>query len=270
MESRKKSFRVGTSAAISGVLALSAPAAAQTCALDLSRPIIIPRNPKDPADTEKRAYRLADGAVVFVGRLTIDADGHPRAYGPRGTGLDDLGNAGRPGNWWGLATDRRDCGPTGTPILQQAGDPAPGFFVSKTTMTAGTGCRRQDNYVHSGKIPYVALPPAIAKIARNQGRLAVVHNPAGRATAFAVHADGAPPFGIGEGSMALARRLGLSDNPRRGGMNGRGLIYIVLPRQTGFPRDAADVDSRAQAAFTAWGGPARLAACRAAVERAPR
>ena len=71
--------------------------------------------------------RTREKALFFVAGMTIDADGSPRAYHPRGSppGLDFLANAGSPGNFFGIVTDRH-----GNPVVQSADDPAPGFFVS--------------------------------------------------------------------------------------------------------------------------------------------
>ena len=243
---------------------------AQTCPIDLANPILIPKNPRDANDRVKRAYRLPDGSIVFLGRFTIDADGAPRAYGPNNSGLDDLGNAGRPGNWWALATTAAGCGPSGTPVLQANDDPAPGFYVSKTTMeNTAFSCRKQRRYVNSDAISYVALPRAVATIVGNQGKLTVVQRGA-FGPAFAVHADQAPAFGVGEGSMELARAVGLNPDPRRGGTGARELLFVVLPQRVGFPADNLAVQSAARTAFEAWGGFARLAACRSAVDSAPR
>jgi hypothetical protein len=52
-------------------------------------------------------------AFFFLSKLAIDADGAPRAYHPAlprrpsgsPPGLDDLRNAGRPGNWFAIVTD---------------------------------------------------------------------------------------------------------------------------------------------------------------------
>ena len=42
-------------------------------------------------------------AFFFEAGMMIDADGAYRAYHPQpGKGLDYLGNAGKPGNWWAL------------------------------------------------------------------------------------------------------------------------------------------------------------------------
>jgi hypothetical protein len=52
--------------------------------------------------------RRDDGSAFFYeAGLNIDADGAPHGYHPDGrSGLDYLGNAGRPGNWWALVTDK--------------------------------------------------------------------------------------------------------------------------------------------------------------------
>ena len=79
-------------------------------------------------------WTLSPGTAFFyIGGMAIDADGAPTAYHPNGTsGLDALGNAGRPGNWWALVTDTGTS--AGTPVIQGAADPAPGFYVSTTSL----------------------------------------------------------------------------------------------------------------------------------------
>src|SRR5271165_3204735 len=72
-------------------------------------------------------------AIVWEGGMQIDADGSPRAYNPVSSkGLDALGNAGRPGNWWALATVNGKS--SGKPVIQGPSDPAPGFYVSTTAL----------------------------------------------------------------------------------------------------------------------------------------
>ena len=63
-----------------------------------------------------------ESAFYFFTGMSIDADGAPKAYHPNGSppGLDDLANAGHPGNWWGMIVTLG-----GTPVVQRAGDPAP-------------------------------------------------------------------------------------------------------------------------------------------------
>ena len=63
-----------------------------------------------------------DGKIItYTGEMTVCADGSPRAYGPEGCSpepLDYLGNAGYPGNWWGITTDKY-----GNPYVQQDSSP---------------------------------------------------------------------------------------------------------------------------------------------------
>ncbi len=57
--------------------------------------------------------------VFYKSGMTIDADGAPKAYHPKpddNKGLDALGNAGHPGNWWALVTDNGK--PSGNPVIQ--------------------------------------------------------------------------------------------------------------------------------------------------------
>ena len=74
-----------------------------------------------------------DSAFFYESGFMIDADGAYHAYHPDNrSGLDYLGNAGRPGNWWALVTDNRK--PSGNPVIQSKSDPAPGFYISTTTL----------------------------------------------------------------------------------------------------------------------------------------
>jgi hypothetical protein len=224
---------------------------------------VVPANPKDPRDTVKHAYKLADGTIVFLGKFEIDADGAPKAYGPDAKGLDKLANAGSSGDWWGLATDRPDCGPSGNPVLQTEDDPAPGFYVSTTSMRdpAVRDCHRQRKYVDSTAIPYVALASVIAKVKHGRGSLVAVKKISKSTVEFAVHADGAPAYGIGEGSIYLAHRLGLKSDPRNGGESARTFVYLILNDTMSFPHRAEEVQSATSDAFQRWGGIDRLTRC---------
>jgi len=253
-----------------GVAANRLAVAGIDCSIDRNSPIVIPAHAK--VDARKQAYRLPDGSILFLGSFTIDADGAPNAYGPDNRGLDDIANAGSPGNWYGLATDAQDCGPTGTPLHQSTNDPAPGFYVSTTSMTnpAVQDCRKQRNYVDSTSIPYVALPKAIAKLDKNRGNLVVIERLSGGSPEFAVLADGAPSYGFGEGSIELATRLGLNSDPRRGGTSQREIVFLEFTDRMGFPASADEVRSNSSAAFAKWGGEARLKVCRQVLSPPPR
>jgi hypothetical protein len=238
-----------------------------------------------PSDARGRgvrtAYRLDDGSLIFMGRLRVDADGAPRAYHPQQQrGLDRLDNAGHAGDWWGIATNTRDhegdpnCAPHGKPVVQGPHDPAPGFYVSTTTMMDPRveDCRRQRAYVDADAINYVALPRKLAAYdARHHaGPLAMVVNTRNEKRAGAVLADEAPPTGFGEGSIALARRLGYRPSPRDGGTEARDAFYLVFTDTQKFPHAEKVVDDAAAAAFARWGGDERLAVCRKALAKLPR
>lgn len=186
---------------------------------------------------------VPSATVRFSAGLAIDADGAPKAYGPNGLGLDALANAGKPGNWWGLAT--RD----GVPIVQGPQDPAPGYYVSTTALED----RRQPEgsplrYVDSSTVPYVVLPPSqLKKQGVRLGDFAAVVNERTGAVAYAIVADLGPEGKLGEGSIALAEALGVPSNPRRGGTSEQ-LRYLIFPHSgNGKPRRERRLSAKAHA-----------------------
>lgn len=193
--------------------------------------------------------------VAFKGGLSVDADGSPHAYHPANTGLDALANAGRPGNWWGLATDSR-----GKPVVQGANDPAPGYYVS-TTALADPRFKPTDprRYVDSEKIPFIAMPPQLKSQGVQLGDLVAVRNERTGKTVFAVVADVGPKDHLGEGSIKLAQELGLNANPRNGGA-GSGISYVAFPgsKQT-WPMTHEQLQAAGRRLYDAWGGDAQLA-----------
>lgn len=230
--------------------------------------------PPGPADTapvacQKEAFFVIDGAQVwrvagedaffFEVGMTIDADGAPDAYHPDNTGTDHLDNAGRPGNWWALATDTGER--SGEPVVQGPGDPNPGFYVSKTSLEDRTKPRTDPRrYVNSNVIPFVVLPGGNLGGAR-LGDLGLVVNTANGRRAFAIFADIGPRRHLGEGSIALAEALGIPSNPRRGGA-ASGVRYLIWPGSgNGKPRTIEEINAAAEARFASWGGRARLDAC---------
>ncbi len=252
-------------------VALSLPVRA---ACELTRSINVP--PQPGLDTKsKHAYGLKDGSTVFLGRLFIDADGAPKAYHQNNDiALDTLDNAGAPGNWWALATDAKDCGPSGKPIIQGDGDPAPGYYVVLTSMVnpAIADCRKQRKYVDAEKIPYVALSPKIRGFdyANNEGALALVVNLKTGKRSFAVFADQAPAYGIGEGSIFLGQKLGYNANPKTGGTEQRQNFFVIFKDELDFPKNSAAVQTAAAKAFQKWGGDMRLKDCLTKVKAAPK
>jgi hypothetical protein len=118
-----------------------------------------------------------DSAFFYESGMMIDADGGYHAYHPDNkSGLDYLGNAGKPGNWWALVTDNEK--PSGNPVIQSSSDPAPGFYIS-TTSLEDSSVDREDprRYVNAESINFFVLPGKLGA-RRETGRLGCDH-PAG-------------------------------------------------------------------------------------------
>lgn len=204
-----------------------------------------------------------DRAILYAAPMAIDFDGAPNAYHPptaakpnsgRPPGLDDLRNAGGPGNWYGVVTGsgRKD----GTPVVQGPSSPCPGFYISPTALSAPH--RRSDDvraYVDAMSVPYVAIPGGSFRAATGAqlGDLAVVlyrNEP----PCAAIIADIGPRARIGEGSSALARALHLDE---RHGHSARDVVYVLLSgtrTSPAWPRGLDEIHAEARQAFALWGG----------------
>jgi len=201
-----------------------------------------------------RVYKF-DGTgpsgIFFSAGLAINADGSPRAYHPKGSppGLDHLANAGRPGDWWGIATNSG-----GTPYVQGATDAAPGYYVSTTALFDKTHpTSSPQRYVDSEGVNFIVMPRSFGQGIK-LGDFAVVVNLGNQAYEYAVYADIGPKDQIGEGSMALAGALGINNNPRNGG-TGHGIVTVVFPGSAkGWPQTAHQIEAAGAALFDAWGG----------------
>jgi hypothetical protein len=199
-------------------------------------------------------------AVLFHAGMSVDADGAPNAYAPRNKGLDFIANAKNGGRFVGVAT-RAD----GEPIVQRSGR-FKGFYVSTTSLRNAAGSvSAAGTYVDATKIPYIVLPPEfMEQFGVALGDLAVVINRKNGKSSPAIFADTGPRGKIGEGSIALARALGLDANPRRGGTSTPSIAYLVFPRSglgPGKLRTAKEIKGSALKAFREWGGAKRLKAC---------
>lgn len=200
-----------------------------------------------------------NSAFFYEAGMMIDADGAYHAYNPTNSlGLDYLGNAGVPGNWWALVTDNGQ--PNGKPLIQKATDPAPGFYISTTSLQdPNKKASDPTRYVDSESISFIVLPGGLG-LGQKLGDFAVVINPATGAYEYAVYADSGPSNKIGEGSIALAKTLGVPSSPKNGGVSA-GIIYIVFPNsKKGWPLTQSDIDQYAAALFGAWGGIAQAKA----------
>lgn len=194
-------------------------------------------------------------AFFFEAGMTIDADGAPNAYNPENTGLDDLSNAGEPGHWDGVIQDEQ-----GNPYVQGPNDPFPGYYVSCTALSDRTKSRIDPTrYVDASTIPYIVLPGDVARqTGARLGDFAVVFNLRNNRFSYAIFADIGT---MGEGSVALARNLGISPDARSGGTK-RGIRYLVFPGSgNGQPRPIEEIDSEAEKEIQHWGGTGRLGTC---------
>lgn len=212
------------------------------------------------AEREIPIWRMPETSAFFYeAGMTIDADGAPNAYHPDNTGLDDLSNAGGPGNWEGLAKDRY-----GDPYVQGPDDPFPGYFVSATALVDRTRAVNDPlRYVDASKIPYVVLPGGMARqLGARPGDFAVVLNQRNSKMSYAIFGDVGPSDRIGEGSVALAENLGIRSDARNGGARG-GILYLVFPGSgDGRPRAVDEIDTEGGKLFQAWGGSDQFLACR--------
>jgi Fungal chitosanase of glycosyl hydrolase group 75 len=173
----------------------------------------------------KTAVFKIEGLPVtcFQAGMAIDADGSPRAYHPENTGLDDLKHGGLPGNWWGIATTNELT--TGEPLVQKTSDPAPGFYVSTTSLIDERYQYQNPlRYVNAEEIPYFVLPDHFSPTIQ-LGDIAWLHNTHNGLNSFAVFADVGPD--VGEGSMYLAKKLGIDNHPRYGGIDS-GILYFIF------------------------------------------
>ncbi len=194
-------------------------------------------------------------AFFFVSGIMIDADGSPNAYHPDNIGLDDLANAGVPGHWDGIITDR-----VGEPLIQGPDEPFPGYYVSCTSLSDRTKARTDPSrYVDASKIPYIVLPRDVAvQGGAELGDFAVVVNLRNGKSSYAIFADVGT---LGEGSIALANNLGIWSDARQGGRRG-GILYLVFPgsgnRQ---PRTLDEISGESEKLLQNWGGAEKLTSC---------
>ena len=190
-------------------------------------------------------------AIFYKGGMKIDADGSPHAYHPQNKGLDHNYNGGSLGHWWGVVTNDQ-----GKPVIQGAKDPAPGYYVSCTSLVDQTKDKYDPyRYVNAEMIPYIVLPARLyIKANINLGDFAAVINKKTGKIAYAIFADVGPAGKLGEGSIALANNLGIYSSPKDGGAD-EDVIYIVFPGSgNGQSRDLEEIHSYGPKLLKEWGG----------------
>jgi hypothetical protein len=138
--------------------------------------------------------------------------------------LDFLANAGEPGNWYGIATDK-----AGAPYIQGPKDPFPGFYVSTTALIANPKLPIWDpnRYVNSETVPYIVAPRGLTTPSgRRLLGLKCKCEYQGKEQEGIV-ADIGPAKKIGEISIAMADALGINSNARNGGVFS-GVKYTIF------------------------------------------
>jgi len=199
----------------------------------------------------------SEGVYFFEATMQINADGAPKAYHKDlALGLDYLANAGSKGNWWALVTDTGTS--RGKPITQETGDPAPGYYVSGTTLQDSTKEHSdQDRYVDSETIPFYVLPKQI-QFPIKIGDFGYVINKNNNTSSGCIFADVGPDNALGEGSIALAKAIGIQSNPREDGSEDT-FVYIIFSNSAlGWPLTADFINQHAKKLFEQWGGQDRL------------
>ena len=89
----------------------------------------------------------------------------------------------------------------------------------------------------------------------------VVNLENGKTAAAIVADESAPNVRVGEGSMALAKALGVDSDPRVGGKD-HDIAYIVFPGSgNGRPKEFEEIAANSKRLFEAWGGLERVKAC---------
>jgi len=143
-----------------------------------------------------------------IGKMTVDVDGAPNAYGPPGKpALDFEKNAHTGGTLRGpivgYLTEH------GKPVIQGPHDPMPGYYISTTDFRDDSIDDDRDprKYVDATKINYVVLGSFGKRHHVKLGDLVVVHSHETEKTVYAIVGDSGNAAGT-EGSLALLQALG--------------------------------------------------------------
>jgi hypothetical protein len=202
-------------------------------------------------------------ALLYVAGMQIDADGDEMAYAPDGSGLsplDYLANAGSPGNWWGITTDK-----SGNPYIQQPYHRGPGYYVSSTALeNPAFPSSNPDRFLDSSQIPFFVLPSDFHSgmpsplIPPKLGDLGFAYNTKTQDNNAMIYGDIGPKGQIGEASIGLAKTLGVNSDPKKGGTENKIICYWFIP---GSGKGWQPVDTwwnQALKLFNDWGGISKL------------
>ena len=194
--------------------------------------------------------------TFFESGMRIDVSGAYHAFHPDpNAGLDSLR-----GDLSEVVTDS-----SGHPITQGPTDPAPGYYVSITSLQDGTKPRIDPRrYVNSEEIPYVELPPGGTTY--SLGDICACYSRITDKLAFAIFADVGPSFVAPagnkspQGSIALANALGVPSNAKTGGTEtNKGILYLIFPQSgDGKPKTSEEIRAIGTRLLEQWGGLEKL------------
>ena len=125
--------------------------------------------------------------------------------------------------------------------------------LSRNAMTPRFGRTNPRRYVNAEAVNYIVLPRGLNFCAK-LGDYAVVIRPKTGAIGYALYADVGPARHIGEGSIALAKALGIPSNAKTGGV-ANGIVYIVFHGSAkALSLFQPDIDRAGAELFANWGG----------------
>lgn len=208
----------------------------------------------------------AGTAIVLLSGMQVEARGAPSAYHPPTA----ASHAGMPPGLdaWYNAEEALIRDPAGTPVVQRSGDPAPGFFVSRTGLyTMGLPASDPRKYVDAQAVPYLVLPQAVLDHTHvDLGDLAMVFvrgengfDP--HAASYAIVADVRSDDAVGGGSIALARALDIYAGAVHIEHTEPNIVYVVFTgsrTKPAWPRKLDEMSATARYLFQKWGGMDRL------------
>ena len=151
-------------------------------------------------------------------------------------------------------------------MAERVSGPYRGYYVSTTSLEQSDirDLRSPKRYIDATKVSYIALPQDFARTFDiHLGDLAVVVNQANGQSAYAIYADVGPGGRIGEGSVALAKALGIPANPRHDSV-ADGVTYLIFPGSRPSSDDrvtARNIKLLAAREYRRWGGRQRLRTC---------
>lgn len=130
------------------------------------------------ARPSEKTLSIKKADIEIVVPMTVDVDGAPTAYGPDNSRALDYEihaheGARTSGAIVGYRTDKNN-----QPIIQKAGDPAPGFYISETAYTDINNPNKNDprRYVNAAEINYTVLAASAKLKGVAQGDFCVVHS----------------------------------------------------------------------------------------------